>query len=210
MRKITSVLSLLLLTAAVYGQDAVVSDRGEQLKKAYLAMDVEHLWQSGAHVDWQTGQPDDPTATHGVKTHCSAFVAAACERLGIYILRPPQHRQELLANAQYDWLASPEAVEKGWHRLSGRDIYYRAQDYANKGYVVAVTYKNTDAHEPGHIALVMPARITAEELAADGPKVIMASTHNYNFISVHNGFKHHITTWPEPAILFYYNENKVK
>jgi hypothetical protein len=173
-------------------------------------MDVEHLWQSGAHIDWQTGRPDDPTATHGVKTHCSAFIAALCERQGIYILRPPQHKQELLANAQYDWLASAEGKEKGWHLLSGDNVYKLAQEYANKGYVVVAVYKNPDPHEPGHIAAVIPSPLPDDELTSDGPRLISASRQNYNFTTLRASFRRHITDWPTSVVLFYYNDKKIE
>ena len=212
MRRSVVILLLLVSYAGQYihGQGLPISAAGERLKKAYLAMDVEHLWQSGAHVDWQTGKPDDPNAVHGIKTHCSAFIAALCERQGIYILRPPQHKQELLANAQYDWLATAEAKEKGWHLISGNNVYTRAQEYANKGHVVVAVFKNPDAHEPGHIAAVIPYRCTPQDLTNDGPKLISASTHNYNFTSLRMCFKHHITEWPTSAVLFYYNDKAVE
>lgn len=83
-------------------QDCVrLTSCGEQLKFFYLGMDVLHKWPAGRHINWQTGEPDDPDAVSEIRTHCSAFIAAACERQGIYILRPPGHRQELLANAQF-------------------------------------------------------------------------------------------------------------
>jgi len=209
----TAIILFLLASYAVntlHAQTLTVNADGEKLKKAYLAMDVEHLWQAGAHIDWQTGRPDDPTATKEVKTHCSAFTAALCDRQGIYILRPPQHKQELLANAQYDWLASPEAQQKGWRLISGDNIYKRAQEYANKGHVVVAIYKSPDPHEPGHIAAVMPSPLPLDELAANGPKLISASTHNYNFTTLRAAFRRHITDWPTSVVLFYYNEKKVE
>ncbi|KAA0127356.1 hypothetical protein FY557_13355 [Chryseobacterium sp. SN22] len=104
-------------------QDRVrITSCGEQLKSLYLGMDVLHKWQSGRHINWQTGEPDDPGAVSGRKTHCSAFVAAAYERRGIYILRPPEHKQELLANAQLKWLTSDQAKDFGWHPIT--KIFY--------------------------------------------------------------------------------------
>jgi hypothetical protein len=66
------------------------------------------------HVDWQTGLPDGKTEHfEGKHTHCSAFVASAAKQLGVYILRPPEHGQILLANAQYDRLAAAGQAS-GW------------------------------------------------------------------------------------------------
>ena len=87
--------------------------KGQQLQQFYLSMDVENRWIAGSHVNWETGEYDKPDATSGNHTHCSAFVSACCKKMGIYILRPPDHGQKLLANAQYEWLSSPEAKSKG-------------------------------------------------------------------------------------------------
>jgi hypothetical protein len=203
---------LLLVSHAILAQDpAPIDDAGHKLQQFYLNLHVEQLWISGHHINWQTGQPDDPESTEGIKTHCSAFVASACMQLNVYILRPPDHGQVLLADAQFAWLGSADARDKGWQLLSGSDeydIYTKAQSYANKGYVVAAAWNNPSAHEPGHIALVMPKDISQATIQDSGPVVIMASTNNYNFISLKNGFRRHITSWPAREILFYYNTHK--
>ncbi|MFX7052567.1 hypothetical protein ABTH91_21265, partial [Acinetobacter baumannii] len=81
-----------------------VNIEGKCLRDFYIKENVVEKWLAGHHINWETGEPDNPNATKEIKTHCSAFVAAACKQLNIYILRPPQHAQELLANAQFDWL----------------------------------------------------------------------------------------------------------
>lgn len=82
-----------------------VSPQGKALTQMLDSMQVEDRWLAGRHINWKTGLPDGrPYAKSGAHTHCSAFVAAAAYRLGIYILRPPEHSQVLLANAQVDWL----------------------------------------------------------------------------------------------------------
>ena len=61
-------------------------------------MGVESKWIAGEHVYWDTGLPTGvPETSPGKHTHCSAFVAAAAKNLGVYILRPPEHGQKLLA-----------------------------------------------------------------------------------------------------------------
>src|ERR1700683_3459114 len=128
-----------------------VEPAGEQLKEFYFSLDVEHLWIAGNHVNGETGVADKPEATAGNHTHCSAFVAAACQRLNIFILRPPDHGQLLLANAQYDWLASPAALAAGWKPVEGTfpTLYETAQRLANQGYVVVAICKNPDEKVPG-------------------------------------------------------------
>src|SRR5262245_23764294 len=91
-----------------------VGEAGQQLAAVLDSMEVEKHWLAGHHVHWKTGEPDArPVPTTGSHTHCSAFVAAACFRLGIPILEPPEHPQVLLATAQCAWLrdAGPAA---GW------------------------------------------------------------------------------------------------
>lgn len=185
-----------------------VDESGLKLKQYYLSLNVENLWMAGQHINWETGQANDENATHNIKTHCSAFVAAACKRLGIYILRPPAHKQVLLANAQYDWLETSEATSEGWREITGDNRYEMAQAYANDGYVVVAITKNLNPHKPGHTALIMPTEMWPEKLAEYGPTLIMAGTKNYNSISLRAGFKHHLNGWPENVIRFYYNELK--
>jgi len=187
-----------------------VEPAGRQLKEFYFSLDVEHLWIAGSHVNWETGAADKPEATAGNHTHCSAFVAAACKRLNIYILRPPDHGQLLLANAQYDWLASPAALEAGWKPVEGiyPTLYETAQRLANQGYVVVAICKNPDEKVPGHAALVLPENASREKLEDAGPALIMAGTHNHRMITLAAGFKSHLPGWPEHVVKFYCNDRK--
>lgn len=182
-----------------------LSAGGQHLQQFYFSLDVERLWIAGQHVNWETGVADNPDASSGIHTHCSAFVAAACKRLNIYILRPPEHNQILLANAQYDWLTTKEAADAGWKPVSGNNLYETSQSLANKGTVVLAICKNQDEKKTGHAALVMPNEISIDKLLESGPTLIMASTHNFNKISLKNGFRSHLAVWPEHAISFYYN-----
>jgi hypothetical protein len=178
---------------------------GRALKEFYLSLHVEDLWLSGQHVNWQTGEPDDPSAEQDIHTHCSAFVAAACAKKNIYILRPPDHSIQLLANAQYEWLQSDEAKKMGWVKIDSSGVYEKSQVLANKGYFVVAACKNKNPKLPGHITLVRPAEITADQLAESGPMMISAGTHNFNYISLKSAFGSHISGWPEEEVLFYYN-----
>ena len=189
----------------------IVDENGKVLQKFYLSLNVESLWIAGNHVNWQTGVADKPEASSGNHTHCSAFVAVACQKMGIYILRPPYHGQILLANAQYDWLQTKEALESGWmpvtspNRLS---LYALVQRLANTGNIIVAVIKNPDDSNPGHAALIMPKKIEEDKIKETGPVIIMAGNHNFNFISLKNGFKNHIDKWPEEEIQFYINRSK--
>src|SRR5271167_1948106 len=114
---------------------------GHQLANFLDTLQVESRWPAGVHVNWETGLPDGRTERfEGKHTHCSAFVASAAKQLGVYILRPPEHGQMLLANAQYDWLADQGAAH-GWAPVSDG---YEAQKAANRGFLVVASYKNHD------------------------------------------------------------------
>lgn len=191
----------------------MLTDKGKSLQQFYLGFDIENLWIAGNHVNWETGIADKPDVTAGNHTHCSAFIAAASKKAGIYILSPPQHGQLLLANAQYNWLQTQEAVAKGWKEIAGTDrtsLYRQVQQLANAGNIIVAICKNPDATKPGHAALVMPKEIMEEKINESGPVVIMAGKHNFNYISIKNGFKSHLDNWPETVLRFYINNTASK
>ena len=80
------------------------------------------------------------------------------DRLGIYILRPPEHSQQLLANAQMRWLARDGAA-RGWRPISRA---LEAQEAANGRRFVVASYANPDPQRPGHIAVL---RATLKSIA---------------------------------------------
>jgi hypothetical protein len=124
-----------------------VDPAGRQLASTLDQMDVEQHWPAHEHVNWETGDPDRGGEYEGPgHTHCSAFAASAAKRLGIYLLRPPQHAQKLLANAQVEWLASSEGRERGWSPV--RDDR-EAQMLANQGNLVLVVFANPNARKLG-------------------------------------------------------------
>ena len=209
MKKIISTFLLLLVVHIAFSQRVLKVDaEGTKLKEFYLKQHVESLWLAGHHINWETGQPDDPTATKGIKTHCSAFVASVCKQKDIYILRPPEHKTGSLANAQYDWLFSENAGKQGWLQIKD-SMYIKAQELANKGFMVTAVYKNPDPKKPGHIALVMPTEKSINDLNKEGPTMIQAGRINGNYISLQEGFKHHIANWAlaTKEIMFFYNVN---
>lgn len=205
-----TILLFLFTISFALGQDIMpVDSSGYMLRDFYLSLNVENLWTAGHHINWETGEPDDPGSKHEHKTHCSAFVAAACKRLNLYILRPPEHSQKLLANAQFEWLGSDEGLNKGWIQISDSNlfnVYLTAQQMANKGMVVVSVCENPDPSESGHSALVLPGEISKDSVYENGPLIIMAGTNNYNSVSLRKGFQRHIEEWPEKAIRFYYNK----
>src|SRR5579863_10452944 len=110
-----------------------ITPEGKRLQQFLDGSGVEHLWQAGIHIIWDTGEPDpERPAGRPSATHCSAFAAAMAKRLNIYVLRPPDHSQTLLANAQMGWLAR-DGGEYGWRELHS---YVEAQEGANRGELV--------------------------------------------------------------------------
>ena len=171
---------------------------GQKLAAFLDRSGVDHLWLAHLHVDWQSGAPDPARpgwSPHA--THCSAFAAAMADRLGVYLLRPPAHRQTLLANAQARWLASPRAT--GWQSADTR----AAQNLANRGWLVVASYANPDPHRPGHIAVLRPSLRSAAALAVRGPAEAQAGGHNFLKTSVVRGFAFHHGAWEAGDIHFF-------
>ena len=173
-----------------------ITPAGDRLSEALDSMNVESLWLAHEHVNWETGEPDRGASYEGpgMHTHCSAFAAAAAKKFGIYLLRPPEHGQNLLANAQYDWLASEAGLQAGWRPAGGMR---EAQRLANEGSFVLAVFQNPDAHTPGHAAIVRPSKRAMEALLADGPELIQAGQHNHNRINARVAFENHPGAFPD-------------
>ena len=173
-----------------------ITDAGERLSARLDEMHVESLWLAGQRVNWETGEPDseagtDETADH---SHCSVFAAATAMRLGVYLLRPPEHGQVLLANAQAEWLQSEDGRQAGWSAVSDMR---QAQRLANEGKLALAVYESPDKHVPGHIAIVRPSKRSLATLNNDGPELIQAGEHNYNRVNARVGFEHHTGAFPD-------------
>lgn len=185
---------------AAFAAEPQVSLAGRSFENMLDSMRVEKRWLAGHHVNWKTGEPDGlPYRTKGAHTHCSAFVAAAAYRLGIYILRPPEHSQILLANAQVDWLQS-EGRSQGWKEVeSGQE----AQRLANEGFLVVAAYKTRNPEISGHIVVVRPDAKSEEMLREEGPQVIQASTYNFASTTLRRGFSYHPGAFEHGKIVFF-------
>jgi len=75
--------------------------------------------------------------------------------------------------------------------------------------VVVVVYKDYSGSTPGHSALVMPAAITYDDVKKSGPVLIQAGNFNSDSTRFMRTFRKRIQRWPDDAISFYYNKNKV-
>jgi hypothetical protein len=180
----------------------VVSAAGLELNKRLDETRVDVLWPAHLHVNWETGEPDrEGFQGKDSSSHCSAFVGATLMRWGIYILRPPEHPQQLLANAQTWWLGTKAAEQAGWREVTTVE---QAQVYANQGKVVVVSFPNPDRTKPGHIAIVRAAEKSAAQLASNGPDVTQAGAQNYLKVSANIAFRHHFGAWPDGVKYFVY------
>ena len=178
-----------------------IAAAGRRLAATLDSMNVESLWLAHEHVNWESGEPDKGADYEGPgnHSHCSAFAAAAAKRLGVYLLRPPEHGQVLLANAQAEWISSAAAQNSGWESVSDMR---EAQRLANQGNLVLVLFQNSDKHVPGHIAIVRPSEKSPKALRENGPQIIMAGNHNYASTNVRFGFQNHPGAWPD-GVLYY-------
>jgi len=191
---------------------------GPRLTEFLDALPVTTRWLHHHRVVWQTGQQNAPEGTGPMAhTHCSAFVAAAALMLDIYLLRPPFHSQELLANAQADWLAGtgnhrgPTAADSGWTALgvtSDSAALTRAVTAAGAGQLVVAIFKAppvTDnqgvvRQRPGHVCIVRPPG--APPPPDDGPDVISVGDVNRPRTSMRTAFHAHPGAWPNAIQLY--------
>jgi len=191
------VFSLATLAACAALRAEPVTPAGAELAKRLDSMDVEHNWIVGHKIDWLTGKDIPDSDQHA--SHCSAFAAAFCERYGVYLLRPPEHSQIYLANAQQDWLETKGAA-LGWKPVATAE---EAQKLANEGMLVLVTYKQPNPKKPGHIAVIRPADLTAEAIQKDGPEETQAGAHNYTATVVRIGFAAHKGAFESGALKYF-------
>ena len=184
----------------------VVSPEGQRLDHLIDSMHVEDLWQPHVHINWETGQQDMPAAYSGPDraTHCSSFTAALGEKIGVYLLRPPEHSQQLLASAQAEWFHSKEGVKDGWASVPGPGP---AQMLANQGKLVMVVYESPDPHRPGHIAIVRPYAKTIDDLTANGPQTAQAGATNFSSGVARVSFAKHQDAWPNGVRYYSHNVN---
>jgi hypothetical protein len=200
-RPIVVLATLICPGAVAFGDE--ISKAGEGLIKKLDAMDVERLWLSRHYVKWETGVAlDKPVKDNKPHTHCSAFVAAACKRLEVYILRPPDHSETLLANAQANWLVE-KGADHGWKEVKSP---FEAQRLANAGYLVVASFKEKDPKRSGHIAIVRPSTRKRQAVEQDGPTIIQAGMHNYQSTTVKAGFSSHPGAWRDRQIRFFAHE----
>jgi hypothetical protein len=191
----------LLATLAVHAGE--ITPAGKKLGEILDSMKVEQHWLAGQHVNWLTGEAKTNGSagevTKGGSTHCSAFAAAAADKLGIYLLHPPEHSDLLLASAQQDWLGGAGA-SRGWAAVKSP---IEAQELANRGQLVLVTFKSPDPKKPGHIAIVRPSDKSETEILAEGPQVVQAGRFNHNSTSAKEGFKVHVGAFEENQLRYF-------
>jgi hypothetical protein len=153
----------------------VILSGGARLKEFLDGLPIEAQWLAGHHIVWQTGQQNGPDSVGpDDHTHCSALAAAIALDLDIYLLRPPHHSQQLLSNAQMDWLggtgtfSGPTATDSEWRALGssgGVGVLDSAVAAANTGKLVVAGYRQPPVADPvtgqtvnksGHVVIVRP------------------------------------------------------
>ena len=175
-----------------------ITSNGRKLIQILDSSHVEELWLKGYRVDWETGQPL-AVSKNPKSTHCSAFAASIAKKMGIYLLRPPEHKSTLLANAQYDWIQTSSAEKEGWTKVNDG---LTAQNEANKGNLVITIFKNPDETRPGHISIIRPAVKSIKLITKEGPQTTQAGGTNAFSIPLKHGFGNHPGAWPD-GVIFY-------
>ena len=201
-------ISALLLTLSFSAHAAetetccgAISVRGVQLAEQLQNSGVERLWLAGKHVDWESGEPDQ--GEKPAKSHCSAFAAAFAKKRDVYLLRPPQHSQVLLASAQVVWLQSDAARTVGWRAVADARA---AQTLANQGQLVVAGFQSPAPHKPGHIAIVRPAELSEQDLQQNGPRLTQAGQKNYLSVNARIAFRYHAGAWPDGIRYFAFED----
>jgi hypothetical protein len=211
-----SKIKIILLSSFILAQvicalgQATITEKGVALSRILDDMHVDKKWLSSVeNIDWQTGEVKNcphrekdtkhPAYEKKSHTHCSSFVAAACEKMGIYILRPPEHSAVMLSNAQYLWLLEI-GPSKEWTQVF---LPTEAQELANQGNIVVAVWKNPDTEKPGHIVIVRPSEKSESLIISDGPDIIQAGHKNYNNTTLREGFKQHKGAFENSEILFF-------
>jgi hypothetical protein len=194
--RILAVVGLAFAMGAAQGQVSEVARRGHAQSRELDAMNVERLWLSGRDVDEKTGATrNTPVIKDGSLTHCGAFVAAACARLGVDLPRPGARTE---ADAVCDWLGA-EGRSHGWKSIKDP---VEAQKRANAGEVVVAAFKAADPAGGGHVALVRPSTKTERAVREEGPQVIQAGLENFRSASLKTGFRHYPEAWPRGVQFF--------
>jgi hypothetical protein len=222
--------SLILTAAAIapltgrtaWAAGTGIAPEGQRLTSLLDGMNVESLWIAGFPIDWRTGQATGPRrTTPGGHTHCSAFAAAVADRLGLYLLRPPEHGQNWLANAQETWLngrgetLAVPARDAGWEKigtLADPGASEHAVEQANAGHLVVASYfqpPDGDRQRSGHIAIIRPSDKAPGLVSAEGPDVTQAGAHNHRLASLREGFSAHKDGWRDGTIEYFFNRARV-
>lgn len=190
----------ILFVFSLQAHETVITPEGQSLSVFLDSLRVEELWQASRRVNWLTGEPKTGILNDDKPhTHCSAFVAAVAYQLDIYILRPPDHSETLLANAQFDWLGQEGKLE-GWLELESG---LKAQAFANRGFLVVAVYKSRKENASGHIVIVRPEHKDEELILKEGPQIIQAGLKNYRSTSLYEGFKQHPPAFKPGKIRFF-------
>ncbi|HJD55361.1 MAG TPA: hypothetical protein LFW21_01655 [Rickettsia endosymbiont of Pyrocoelia pectoralis] len=161
MRKImTKILKLIITCLLCVNITALGENISETAKKnleVINSLNVQEKWQKGNVINCKTGETlSEETAKYDSPklkrlTHCSCFVYAAANALGLPNKSLPPHPEDnefipALSNKQVEWYET-EGSKNGWSYIKNKDRdsnFVQAQKFANQGYLVVATYKNSN------------------------------------------------------------------
>jgi hypothetical protein len=161
-----------------------LSSEGKQLAMQLDAMQVESRWLPYQTVKWETGVAENP-ALKGPANNGGAFVAAVCAEWKLQM--PHSGNEDFLPGNQIDWFLKI-GKEKGWIKVGEVE----AQVLANQGWIVVAAWQNMASagsrDSSGQLGIVRPDADPVSELAARGPRIVMAGPKNCNSIGLKDGF----------------------
>ena len=162
-------------------------------------MSINFGWRANKWTGDRVGPTEKFTTCPTATLIAARLWRRPAERLGIYLLHPPEHSSVLLANAQQDWLRST-GTNCGWFAV---DSPLKAQRLANQGELVVVTCKNSNPKRPGHIAVVRPSAKDDASIQSEGPEITQAGLHNYIDTNAKEGFKNHPGAFEKQELLYF-------
>lgn len=201
---------VLLGVLALSLSDIVPAEHMTKMERVLVDFNLDSQWSAGYNVECGTGaaRPDKSTT---VKTsHCSCFIYALCDTLGLYIPAPPEFQQFHLADRQLDWLGSGDGIKHGWTKIDEAvpNNYISAQKKANAGHIV-IAGMTQDDRVNGHVGVVRPYRnVDYDVIARRGPIVMASSSPNTYASYLDDEFRLNDKRFAHIAgrIAFYYNE----
>ena len=113
----------------------VITSQGQQLVAVLDSMNVEKRWLAHEHINWETGEADEPATYNGPgkSSHCSAFTAAVGERL-VWLGMPEPGRYSCDQGRRIATIEEPLALRDSNNVAQSLRIGVAANRLGSEGY----------------------------------------------------------------------------